>query len=323
MALNALQVRQLNNMNAAAQRAGLGTLLSHGEPAGTVFYVDQNFGDDDNDGLSWGSPFQTLSVALAASTAAIAAGAFGWSARNVIYAKGDPSGTDSFVEDLVLLAPKTDVVGVGSWDRFPYAGLKGNHIPVGATCSYGTRFFNFKFMGDATTGGDIFTLTNASAGLEFHNCLFDGKSGTAATGAIVSPVTPPEHLKIVDCQFLGVFSDSVIEIAGTGSARGLLIKGNKVEGADVGIEIGASVTESSGATLEHMFIEDNTVITTGMCIKDSAGLAYINRNYCYSGANKGTTGFGILTGALARMQDNHLTGADPVYNAISPAQGSL
>jgi hypothetical protein len=315
-------ISQLNNSNAAFQRSQAGTLLGRLSPAGYVFYVDQNAGDDDNDGSSWGSAFQTLSFALAASTTAIASGAFGWAAKNVIYAKGDPSGTDSFVEDLVLLAPKTDIIGVGSWDRFPYAGLKGNHIPVGTTCSYGTRFFNFKFMGDATTGGDIWTLTNATAGLEFHNCLFDGKSTTAATGAIVCPVTPPEHLKIIDSQFLGVFSDSVIEIAGTGSARGLLIKGNHIEGGDVGIEIGASVTASSGATLEAMFIEDNRIVTTKESILDSAGLAYITGNKCFSGNAKGTTGFGVITGTLARGQDNRITGSD-VNNAVWPAQGSL
>jgi len=320
--LTAKMIYDLNNSNAAHQRSQAGTLLGRLSPAGYVFYVDQNAGDDSNDGSSWASAFQTLSVAMAASTAAVASAAFGWSARNVIYAKGDPSGSDSFVEDLVLLAPKTDIVGVGSWDRFPYAGLMGNHVPVGATCSFGTRFFNFKFRGDATTGGDIWVLTNATSGLEFHNCLFDGKSGTAATGAIVSPVTPPEHLKIVDSQFLGVYSDSVIEIAGTGSARGLLIKGNHIEGADVGVEIGASVTASTGATLEAIFIEDNKIVTTGMSIKDSSGVAYITRNNCYSGAAKATTGFGILTGTLARMQDNRITGSD-INNGVTPAQGTL
>jgi hypothetical protein len=321
MALTSLQITQLNNMNAASQRAGLGTILSHGEPAGTVFYVDQNAGNDsNNNGLSWGSPFKTLSVALAASAANIAASSFGWSSRNVIYAKADPAAGDTFIENLVLLAPKTDVVGVGSWDRYPFCGLRGNHVPTGATASYGTRFFNFKFMGPIATGGDIWTLDAYSAWLEFNNCLFSAQSTTAATGAIVTAAA--SHLRIIDSQFMGKFSDSVIEI-GAGDARGTLIKGNHIEGANVGIELAGGATDSSGATEEYIYIQDNTIVSVTESILDSSSLAYITGNRCFSGNNKGTTGFGVIAGALARGQDNRITSADPGYNMVWPAQGSL
>jgi len=70
MALTSLQVTQLNNSNAAHQRAQIGTLLGQIGPLGDVYYLDAANGDDSaNDGLAPGSAFASYETAYAALTA--------------------------------------------------------------------------------------------------------------------------------------------------------------------------------------------------------------------------------------------------------------
>jgi len=66
MSLTALQVRQLNNMNAAAQRAQLGSLLGNIDPYVNNIFLDTTNGDDDqvSAGESWGTAFKTMEAAL-------------------------------------------------------------------------------------------------------------------------------------------------------------------------------------------------------------------------------------------------------------------
>lgn len=67
--LTELQVRQLNNMNAAAQRAQLGTLLGILAPVGDVYYLDPANGVDTNSGTAPASAFKTMEAAYDALTA--------------------------------------------------------------------------------------------------------------------------------------------------------------------------------------------------------------------------------------------------------------
>lgn len=312
--LTSLMIEQLNNSNMAHQRAQVGTLLGRLGPAGYVFYVDGNFGDDDdNDGLSWGSPFKTLTVGLAASTVAISSGAFGWAARNVIYAKGD-----SFEEDLDLLAPKTDVIAVGSVDQYAQCGLIGNHIPTGATASFGTRFYNF-YMKAPTGGGDIWTLDSFVASLGLYGCTFDAQSTSIATAAIVTVAS--QNLEVAHNQFLGKFSDAVIEI-GTGNARGLKITDNYLEGAEEGIELKSGVVDDTGTTERYMRIDRNRIITVDTCINDASGLAYLEGNRVFTDNAKGSGGDGAIVGSVDRGQNNRIT-ANNANNVEWPALGSL
>ena len=69
MALNELQVKQLNNMNAAAQRAQLGTLLGVLGGVGDVYYLDPTNGIDTNSGTAPSSAVKTFLVAEALLTA--------------------------------------------------------------------------------------------------------------------------------------------------------------------------------------------------------------------------------------------------------------
>jgi len=283
--------------------------------AKTVYYCDGNAGVDTNSGVGgWENSFKTLTVALAASQADISLNKYGWAARNVIFCRGD-----AFTENLVLLAQKTDVIGLGHWDRFPLCGLIGNHVPTAAAnAGLGTRFFNFHFRA-AAAGGDIWTLDSTVAGLSFINCRFDSMSSTTATAAIVA--TASTDLVIQGCEFPGKWSDSTIEIA-AGDAFGLRILDNYVEGATDGIELNSAVTDSAGVTERYMLIKDNVVVSVDIGINDASGLAYVIGNRVITENAQGTAGAGAIVAGAKRMLDNRISASD-VANAVVPAEGSL
>ena len=279
-----------------------------GPQAGTNFYVDGNAGDDTEDGLSWGTAFKTLAVGLAVSHANIALNAWGWAARNRIYCKGD-----ALTEDLVLLAQKTDIIGVGSYNQWFGCGLIGNHVPISST-GIGVRFYNMYFRAPAG-GGDIFTLNSTQRGIEFHNCFFDATNTANASAAIVTAAV--WFLKVMDCHFVGAFSDSVIEI-GAGNAQGLEILRNYIESADNGIELSASATSSPN----KMMIAENKIVSTEIGVNDLSGLAYIVNNRVVTLNAKGTAGAGAIVGGAYRMLGN-LFSASNVANCIQPANGAI
>jgi hypothetical protein len=239
--------------------------------AKTVYFVDGNHGNDSNSGKNgWGDAFKTLTVALAASHADIASGSEGWAARNIIFAKGDV-----FDEDLVLLAQKTDVVGVGSYDSRHRPGLRGNHVPTGTTASYGTRFFNFHFVGDATTGGVLWTLDSTCLRVEFHNCVFRSTATTEATTGILA--TASRWLGVYNCEFRDAFSTAAISIA-AGNADGLQIIGNKIMSAAVGILVNASATCANDIGR----IANNEIYATTLAVDENADEFLLYNNFLFS-----------------------------------------
>ena len=213
---------------------GYETQLFGHEVAGERYYVDVNFGLDSNNGSSWMKPFKTLTKAMAVSHANIAAGAKGWAARNQIYYKGDNS--EASAETLTTLAQKTDIIGIGSYDRRAYPVLIGNHVIAGSWM--GCRFFNMGFTSPAA-GGVIFTSIATVSGLAFYGCVFDGNSTTKATKGLLA--TGNAQLTVKDCIFKGKFSTTAIDI-GTGAANSLLIEGNKIESGAIGITIHSGMT---------------------------------------------------------------------------------
>jgi len=281
---------------------------------GTSYYVDCNAGADTNDGLSWDTAFKKLSVALAASHANIAAGATGWASRNRIFFKGDQTLTADG-ENLTKLAQKTDVIGVGSTDWKAKPQLVGNHVIPNTTSYMGCRFFNVMFKGAVLSGGDIFTITGQH-GIEFNGCEFMGDSTTAATAAIIS--TAGVALKINGCVFKGGYTDAVIEL-GAGQADDLVIAGNFVQGAEVGIEIPATVTYAAG---KNGLIKDNVISTAKEGIKDSLGTTFVIRNNIRSAAAKGVAMVGAILCGLTYAQDNRITASD-VDNVVYPAEGAI
>ncbi len=226
-----------------------GNLVNIPNNDGICYYVDGNAGADTNNGLSWDTAYKTLATALAASHASIATSTKGtgrgWAARNTVYIKGD-----SFEEDLTKLAQKTDIVGVGSCDHHHQARIIGTHV-IDSTSYMGCRFINVAFKSKAA-GGVIMTLPTQQSGISFINCLFDGRSTTAATKAILA--TAVEQLTIEGCRFIGKFSTSTIDI-GTGSSRALLIKDNIIESGAIGITVHSGLTcvDAVAMILDNIF----------------------------------------------------------------------
>lgn len=308
MSITQIQAQNLNNSMSAAQDVLLGTTLANLDSiAGTVYYVDNNAGLDTNDGLSWGKSFKTLAKGLAVSHANIAASSSGWAARNKIYYKADAE-----TANLVLLADKTDVIGVGSYDARSMAGIVGNHVPVGSFM--GTRFFNVAFRSPAA-GGDIWTVPTTVTGLAFIGCEFDGASTTPATGAIV--ITTSERFTIQACRFVGAYSDAVIELAGT-EFNSLMISDNVIQGANQGIDVKSTVTTSIRAG----FILRNVISSTTEGINEASGKLYVHDNRVVTLAAKGAAGAGAIV-AGAKMMLGNLISASDVANAYVPALGTL
>ncbi len=282
--------------------AGVGSI-------GTTYYVDGNAGADTNDGLSWETAFKKLSVALAASHANIAAGASGWACRNRIFVKGDP-----ITENLVLLAQKTDVIGVGSMDWRSKPQLVGNHVIPSTAETHGCRFFNMEFKGPAT-GGDLWTLTDQH-GVAFIGCDFWANSTTAATGAVIA--TACVDLMIIGCRSFGAFSDAVFEI-GAGQADGFMAIDNLIQGADVGIEIAATAAFAAG---RYGLIKGNVISTTKECIKDASNKVYVINNRGITAAAKGSDLAGAVVCNVAYAQDNRFSTSD-ANNVVYPAEGAI
>jgi len=270
--------------------------------AKTVYYVDGNYGNDGHTGTGgWHNAFKTLTVALAASNADIASGSEGWAARNVIFAKGD-----TFTEDLVLLAQKTDVIGVGNYGQWSRPGLVGNHVPTGETASYGTRFYNFHFQGADTAPNDIWTLDTLCNSLRFENCVFDSQSTTAATAAIVA--TALLNLHVINCEAWGAFSDAVIEL--NGDSSGTRIIGNYIEGANQGIHLNSDVVDGSSGTQMAILISENTIYAATECIMDEAGVALVVDNRCISQQASGLNGVGVIDAEENLALNNFIAASD-------------
>jgi hypothetical protein len=280
--------------------------------AGSVYFVDGNAGSDTNGGSSWDDAFKSLAYALGISHANIAASSSGWAARNKIYVKMDQTADDDG-EDLIVLAQKTDIIGVGSVDHLQGARIIGNHV-IGAGAYMGCRFVNMIFKCPAA-GGDIFTIPTTTSGLTFEGCTFDATSTAAASGAIIAVAV--ESLTIKDCLFMGQFADSVIEI-GAGASNSLLIQGNIIEGGEVGIEVLSTATCAARAGR----ILENTINTTKECIKESSGKFYVHNNTVVTGNAKGSAGAGAIVAGAKMMLQNHAACSDAT-GLIIPANASL
>lgn len=296
-----------NSLYLESIAAGIGS-------TGTSYFVDCNAGNDANDGFSWETAFKTLSAALAASHANIAAGAAGWANRNRIFFKGDQTATAEG-ENLTALAQKTDIIGVGSTDWKAKPQLIGNHVIANTVSYMGCRFINMMFKGPVATGGDIFTITGQH-GIAFIGCEFMGDSTTPATAAILS--TAGVGLVVDRCVFKGAFSDAVIEI-GAGQADDLVITNNMIQGADMGIDISGSATFAAG---KYGLIKDNIFSTGLACINDAEGKSYVIGNRGITAAAKGVALAGAVVCTAGLAQDNRFSTSD-ANNVVYPAEGAI
>lgn len=262
--------------------------------APSIFYVDGNVVSSGN-GLSWLSAVKTLTEGLAMAHAYMStSGNRAWAHRATVYCCGD-----TLAENLVILAEKTDIIGVGSNSGFKKCPLYGNHVPVTTNC-WGTRWYNMDF--GSATQGILWTLTSISGGIEFNGCQFQSR-GPAHTIAVKA--TAIGFLTIQDCDFAAApadFSTVGIEIL-AGDAADTIIRNNLIVGA-IGVRINASTTATAG----HIWINNNVIRTSGETITDNSSLAIVTNNQLITAANTGTTTAGY-TGNLALWANNLLTGS--------------
>ena len=230
---------------------------------GRKFFVAGNWGLDTNDGSSWDKAFKTLAAAITANNADVAADKYGWATRNEIYFTADAT-----TETLTAFPAKCDVIGVGSYDGNDRPGIIGHHAPVNSS-NYATRWFNVWFKAIAHAS-PIITLTNASSGQQFINCMFDATAGTVTSG-ILSTASP--FLKVIDCEFQGAFATSYISF-GAGEAGGAKILRNTMTGS-----LGKGVVLNSGTTTSWAAVmKDNFVQCAGQWVDDDADLLYVINN---------------------------------------------
>lgn len=285
-----IQFDSLGRIQAGGMMAPFSAGTKGGAPS--VFYVDGNVVSSGN-GLSWTSAFKTLTEGLVAAHAYMStSGNRAWAHRATVYACGD-----TLTEDLVILAEKSDVIGVGTNSGFDKCGLTGNHVPVTTNC-WAVRFYNFHFR--ATTAGIIWDLTAPSHGIKFFNCEFAGRSAshTHAIRAIVV-----QNVEIAYCRWFtstGNFTTAAIEI-GAGNAYGLYVHDNIIVGS-LGVVINASTTAVGGA----LYIDNNIVNAAGLTIDDNSDLAIVTNNRCISaGAYAADTSHDFN---LAKACNNVVTG---------------
>lgn len=267
---------------------------ARGAIGGTIYYVENNAGNDAWDGLSVDKPFKTLAKAIAVSNIDINRRGR-WAKRNTIYYFADYE-----TASLTTWPNKCDVVGCGSYDANSKPGLYGHHVPANAG-NYGTRWFNiwFKSTGAAAP---IVTLASTTSGAQFIGCTFT-TNGTTTRG-ILSTASP--FLKVKNCRFEGAFATAYITF-GTGEAGGTEIIGNQMfDAVTSGIVAGSGMTSSWSSV-----IADNIIYAPGVTINDGASLFYVTGNKLMSAAT--VTGIATPTESLVvnelRAADNWLTSA--------------
>lgn len=282
-------------LNASGEIAAGGIMepFSAGTKGGapSVFYVDGNVVSSGN-GLSWLSAVKTLAEGLAMAHAYMStSGNRAWAQRATVYCCGD-----NLVENLVILAEKSDIIGVGSSSGYTKCYLDGNHVPVTTNC-WGTRWFNMAF--GATTQGIIWTLTVVSGGIEFRDCIFSSR-GPAHTRAIQA--TALGSMKVFGCQWEAApadFSTAAIDIL-AGDAAQTIISDSYICGT-IGIRTNAGMTATAGA----LIIDNNVIRAADEVIDDESDIAIVTNNRCISAAAYGATAFDFN---LALACNNVITG---------------
>lgn len=246
---------------------------------GKTYYVDGNMSADTGDGRTWENAYQKLATALAASHADIGgSGKRRWSHRNTIYVQGD-----EITEDLVLLAQKTDVVGVGSTSSYGMPTLIGAHAIPAAVNFMGCHFYNFQFYDDGA-GGILWDLEDQS-GIQFHGCKFTQN----ATDTIALFFEECGIDVVVDsCEFTWTnqngWSTAAIQVLeDTDVPTDIRISNNFIRSASVGIDW----DELSSV---NCWVIGNIIISSGKCIDDDGNDIWCVNNRMITGIDCDSSG---------------------------------
>jgi hypothetical protein len=131
-------------------------------------------------------------------------------------------------------------------------------------------------------------------------------------------MTAGVNLQIINCVFKGGYTDAVIEI-GAGQADDLVIVGNLIQGANMGVDISATATFAAG---KYGLIKDNVMSTGLACINDGEKKSYVIGNRLITAANKGSSMAGCIVCNPALAQDNRCSTGD-ANNVEYPALGTI
>ena len=262
---------------------------------GEVYFVDANAGSDGaDDGKSWERPYKTLSYAITASNANIAADHHGWASRNTILCKGD-----KIQEDLTTAPSKCDVIGVGSNDAENKTHIEGKQIFTQSGTNMSMGWYNLTFSNDAAEA--IFTITTPG-GVYFGDCDFVARSdaihtihlkGTTGHDFIV------DNCRIMNDEYADKFATGGILNAVTTTFWNFLIKNSYVEG-----EYGITIDTTN---LYNGLIDNNIIRATGKVIVDTSDDCLITRNRCFTAADAATITTAITYNSVLAC-DNLVTG---------------
>ena len=292
MALTALQIAQLNNMNAAAQRAQLGTLVGSTEPYGQSYFVDPFAGSDSNAGTSWASAFATMAKALT---------------------EVDTLGTIFFVGNVSEQC-------VGSNLKFDVSiiGCGSLHHPDQPTVAYNPG----SSMWRCTATDTAPLLEVKGRGWKFYNIAFDAPASYAAvklTRNALGDVSEfdASHATFENCRFLS----GKYGIEDAGGANNVTIKACEFAGMTTAAIYGSSTAVANPRAwkiFDNMFPSNVGGLGNATHIDLSLNESMIARNFF--GTVLSTALYIDLTGGNGNMvTDNFMMG---VFQAVDYVAGT-
>lgn len=276
------------------------------EKHGTIYYVDNNSGNDDNTGLSWDYAFLTVTKAMSVSHAKIGTSPH-YADRNTIFVRGD-----DFDEDWTLLAQKTDVIGVGSDDGLSYPTIKGNHPITAQTTSttfMGCKFYNMGFQ--PQTASALWDIPANQHQIEFHGCTFQ-----AAANSIygITAVTV-NGLVVKNCRFIrDVGNNNGFLTAAINIGNGTIVHTNIADNfidAEIGIVVYSGISSLGGR------ITGNFIHATTLTIDDDSDKFWIYGNRLISEASYGGSAYDFENDHAV---DNMITASDKTRWIPDPNQ---
>ena len=278
MLLKRFLLDKFNSIKLSAEERA--TIMGYNPNAafGKVYWVDENTGSDNYDGLTPRRPFATIGGAITVSNAEV--GSYN---MNTIYVNAQ-----TYTEDLTTAPKNVNIYGIGAKTR-----LQGTHV-FSANLQQNFHFYNMWFR---DVDGINFTISGNSYGYGWHNCIFEN---AGATGAIKSYLA--QDMMIEDCKFLGnpVFT-TAIQISGHHYRS--IIKKNYIGATTNGILIDAASVGYGN------FIHDNVIGRTMTDPNSSAQMTYGFRSAKTDG-HSGFTLFNNWVEAVDSISFAHTSGTN-------------
>lgn len=302
--------REINFMNPAAQRAGLGTMIRHlrggvGQ-CGEIFYADPVSGNDKQNGKSRDTAKKTLQAAIDLCVAN--------RGDVVIRMRGGEAVTSTVTFDCAGMTVMAEGYGMAPLAIGEYFATYSETLtaaPVATVTADGVTIAGLGFAGDdarsmyydgaAMLVGGL--ATAAPFGVRIVNCRFpkwglDNRIGLAVEGST--------DCIIEDCSFEGVTQDFGSGIYVQGAAQNIEILNNRFRNCTYGILFGVF---SGGGP--HCIVKGNICEDSKLLSASSAATGIICGNW--SEAAKGNTTY---NGTIAAMATYGLVSCNNFYPEV-------